>query len=136
MQSVEFRIDIAHRFLFLEDVPEAKCFIPGSGDHRFAIGTQRRVQHTLLMAQEFRERLHRRVLPQHDLILGVAVRRKKFVGRILRPNQLAHLRAGIAHAQRLTRQRRTEAYVPIGCTTAGSQKSVLKWRPRDRLDSR
>lgn len=52
---------------------------------------------------------------------------------MLRPGQIAHLRASVHALHGLTRQRIPEAYTTIRCPAPAGQQPVMVWRPGDRL---
>lgn len=55
---------------------------------------------------------------------------------MLRPGQIAHLRASVHALHGLTRQRIPEAYATIRCAAPAGQQPVMMWRPGDCLHRR
>jgi len=86
------------------------------------------------VARQLGQLQHRRVLPDKNLILRVTMRAYQLIG-MLRPRQVAHLRARIHRLQILSSQSIPEANTPIRSASARGQQAVLVWRPRDRLHS-
>jgi hypothetical protein len=62
-----------------EDVPEAKCLVASACDDRLPVGRHGEVEHTERVASERGDLGHRRVPPQHNLVLRVTVRAHELV---------------------------------------------------------
>lgn len=71
---------------------------------------------------------HAGILPQDDLILTVAVRAHDFIA-VLRPLQVANLRAGIDLLNHRSDSRVPETNLPICSAAARRQQSPLMGRP-------
>lgn len=77
--AIEIVVVSSLDFTLLEHVPESKRLIACARDNRLAVGRERQVQHSVGVALEDRDLLHRRILPHKDLVLRVSVRRHKLV---------------------------------------------------------
>lgn len=67
-------VDSASLLLLLEAVPEAQSLITSTSDDGLAIWAHSKVQDTVGVSGERNDLLHVGVLPDHDLVLAVAMR--------------------------------------------------------------
>ena len=118
-----------------EDVPEAERLVAGAGDNGLAVGTHGQVEDPVAVAGELGELGHGRILPDEYLILRVAVRGDELV-RVLRPGEVAHLRARVHGLQVLPGERVPEPDASVGRAAARRQQARLVRRPRYGLHRR
>ena len=93
------------------------------------------VEYPARVAQQRGGLLHLGVLPEHDLVLRVAVRGGQLVD-VLREQQVAHLRARLHTVQLRARQRVPKPNAPVCRPTSARQQTVLVRRPGQRLHRR
>lgn len=123
-------IDPASSFFLPECVPEPQRLVSRPSDDRFAGRAHGEVEDTVRVAREADDLCHARILPHHDLILGVAVRAHDLVG-VLGPREVANLRSGVDFLHQQPRHRVPELDAPISGSTAGGQEAALVGGPRD-----
>jgi hypothetical protein len=116
-----------------EDLPEPECLVAGAGDDGRAVGAHREVEHAHGVAGEDDHLLHGGVLPDVDLVEGVAVRADQLV-HVFGEEEVADLRAGVDRVDLRRVAGVPEADHPVRGATAGGEQPVLVRRPRDRLD--
>lgn len=87
------------------------------------------------MAGQFGHLGERRILPDQDLILWIAVRGDQLRG-VLRPCQIAHLWAGVHALHGLARQRVPKPDTSVRRSPAAGQQTVMMRWPGDRLHRR
>lgn len=125
------------------DVPESQCLIASTRHYGLSIGTHGKVQHPTIwvsntslpvrVTRQGRHSLHLSTLPQHDLILAVAVSADDFVVA-LAEHQVAHLAARILLHEVPTLQRIPEPNCAVGRPTSTRQQSMLVGTPSNGLD--
>lgn len=121
------RRQLAHFLLALlvwEHVPESECFIARASDDVFAAGRHAQVKHAEGVSGQRLDFLHRRELPQDDLVQAVAVGAHDLL-RVLAEHQVAHLATRVHGMQRLQSVRVPEADVAILSAAARCEKASL-----------
>jgi hypothetical protein len=96
-------VEAAIFLLLLEAIPEAKCFIASTSYNDLTVWAHGKVEHSIGVSGERNDLLHAGVLPDNDLVLGVAVCRDNFVA-ILRPCKIADLASGVQASDEIGRR--------------------------------
>lgn len=73
-----------------EHVPEAQRLVPGASNDRLAVRGHGKVEHSQRVPSQHCDLLHRRILPNHNFVLGIAVGGDNLV-YTLGPSQIADL---------------------------------------------
>lgn len=118
-----------------EHVPEPQGLVPGAGHHRPAVGRGGHVQHAGGVPGELLRLHHGRVLPQAELVLGVAVARQQLLlgGG---PEQRQHLAARVDRVEQRARLGVPGLDAAVRGAPARGQRVALERAPREGLDGR
>mmetsp|Transcript_29692 Transcript_29692/g.90301 ORF Transcript_29692/g.90301 Transcript_29692/m.90301 type:complete len:318 (+) Transcript_29692:433-1386(+) len=116
-----------------EDLPEAERLVGRGGDDGGAVGRLRHVEHARGVPRQLGHLDHRRVLPQDELVVRVAVRRDE-LAVVLRPLKRANLRVRVDRVEARARRRVPEANHPVGGASARGEQVPLPRAPREGLD--
>lgn len=134
-KQIQYRLILLLTTRFAKDIPKAQRLIAGTGDNCLAIGTECQIEHPIGVTRQLGHLRQRWIFPHKYLVLWVAVCGDQ-LRWVLRPGQIAHLRASVHALHGLTRQRIPEAYATIRCAAPAGQQPVMMWRPGDCLHRR
>ena len=108
----------------LKAFPEPQRLVSGPSNHSLTVRAHGQIENTIGVPRQAGHLSHARVLPNHDLILGVSMGGDQLI-RVLTPCQIANLGASVQLGNALARGRIPELDSSIGRSTTGSKKGVL-----------
>ncbi len=131
-KRVQGRTDLLGRSSLGEDAPKTERLVASAGHDRLSAGRHGEVQDAERVASQLGHLDKARVLPEQNLVLGVAVGADE-LGRVLGPGEVADLGPGVDALHGLAGERVPEADATVRGAAARGQEAVVVRRPGNGL---